>query len=73
MGSMTDEEYMTKFLKPLRYVSHLTYEKAKVHQFVSGFPLAFRYRIDYDDPWSLEQVIGKLKHCYEQSKRKNES
>ena len=37
------------------------------------FPLAFRDRFEYDEPRSLEEVIGKLKHCYEQSKRKNES
>ena len=36
-------------------------------------PLAFRVRIEYDESWSLEGVIGKLKHCYEQSKFKNES
>ena len=73
MGSMTYEEYTTKFLELLRYVLYLKYEKAKVQRFVSGFPLAFRDRIEYDEPRSLEEVIEKLKHCYEKSKRKNES
>lgn len=68
MGSMTDEEYTTKFLELLKYVLYLTYEKAKVYWFVNGFPLAFRDRIEYDEPQSLEEVVGKLKHCYEQSK-----
>ena len=71
IGSMIDEEYTTKFLELLRYVLYLKYEKAKVHQFISGFPLAFRDRIEYDEPRSLEEVIGKLKHYYEQSKCKN--
>ena len=70
---MTDEEYMTKFLELLRYVQYLTDQKAKVQRFVSGFPLAFRDQIKYDEPQSLEEVIRKLKHFYEQSKCKNES
>jgi len=62
MGSMTNEEYMTKFLELLRYVPYITNEKAKFERFVSGFPLAFRDQIEYDEPRSLEEVIGKLKH-----------
>lgn len=42
MGLMTNEEYMTKFLELLRYVSYLKDEKAKVWRFFSGLPLAFR-------------------------------
>lgn len=70
---MTDQEYMTKFLELLRYVPYITNEKTKVQRFVSGFPLVFRDRIKYDEPRSLEGFIGKLKHCYEKSKCKNES
>jgi len=47
---MTNEEYMTKFLDLLRYVTYLKDEKTKVHRFVSGFPLAFKYYIKYDKP-----------------------
>ena len=65
MGSMTDEEYTTQFLELLRYVSYLKDENSKVQIFVSGFPLDFRDRIEYDEPRSLEEVIGKLEHCYE--------
>jgi len=73
MGSMTNEEYTTKFLELLRYAMYLTDEKVKVQIFVSGFPLKFRDQIEYDEPRLLEEVIGKLKHFYEQSKCKNES
>ena len=66
MGSMTEEEYTTKFLELLRYVPYLKDEKAKVQQFFSGFPLAFRDQIKYDESWSLEEIIGKLKHGYKQ-------
>lgn len=57
---MADEEYMTKFMELIRYASYLTNEKAKAQRFFSGLPLAFRYRIEYDEPWSLEEAIGKL-------------
>ena len=73
MGLMTNEEYMTKFLDLLKYVSYIKYNKAKVQWFFNDFPLAFRDQIEYDEPWSLDEVIGRLKHCYEQSKCKNES
>lgn len=62
VGSMTDEEYTTKFLELSRYVLYLKDEKDKVQRFVSGFPLVFRDRIEYDDPWSLEEFTRKLKH-----------
>ena len=65
MGLMIDEEYTTKFLELLRYVLYLKDEKAKVQRFLSGLPLKFRDQIEYDVPWLLEEVIGKLKHCYE--------
>jgi len=48
MGSMTDEEYTTKFMELLRYVPYLKDEKAKVQRFVSGLPLEFRDWIEYD-------------------------
>ena len=66
MRSMTNVEYTTNFLELLRYLPYLKYDKDKVEIFVSGFPLAFRDHIEYDEPRSLEQVIGKLKHFYEQ-------
>lgn len=65
MGSMTDEDYMTKFLELLRYVLYLTDEKAKVQIFVSGLQLEFKDQIEYDEPRPLEEVIGKLKNHYE--------
>ena len=67
-----DEEYMTKFLELLRYDLCLKDEKAKFQRFFIGFSLAFRDWIEYDDPQSLEEAIGKLKHCYDQSKCKIE-
>lgn len=50
MGSMINEEYMTKFPEFFIYVLYLKDEKAKVHRFVSGLPLSFKDRIEYDEP-----------------------
>ena len=62
---MIYEEYTTKFLMILRCVPYLEHEKAKVQRFFSGFPLAFRDQIEYDEPRSLKEGTGKLKHFYE--------
>jgi len=56
----------------LRYVPYLREEKAKVQRFISGFLVAYRDQIEFDEPLSLEEPIQKLKHCYEHSKRKVE-
>lgn len=70
---MKTEESMNKLLDLFRYVPYLMDEKTKFQRFISGFPLAFKDRIEYDEPRSLEEVIGKLKHYYEKSKCKNNS
>ena len=57
MGSMTDEEYTSRFLKLFRYVPYLKEEKAKVHKFISGMPVTYRDRIEFDEPRSLEEAI----------------
>jgi len=49
-------------------VPYLKEEKAKIQRFISGLPVAFKDRIKFDEPISLEEAIWKLKHCYEQSK-----
>lgn len=70
---MKNEDYVTKFLELLSYVPYLVKdEKAKFQIFFNGLPLSFRDWIEYDEPQSLEDVIGKLTHYYEQSKHKNE-
>ena len=70
---MTDDEYTNTFLALLRYVPYLKEEKAKVQRFFSGLPVAYKDKIEFDEPRSLEEAIRKLKHCYEQSKSKVET
>ena len=57
MGSMTNEEYTRKFLELLRYVPYLKEEKTKTHRFISGLLVAFKDRIEFDEPTSLEEAI----------------
>lgn len=73
MGSMTDDEYTSRFLELLRYVPYLKEEKANIQRFTSGLPMTFKDRIEIDEPRSLEEAIWKLKHCYEQAKRKSKT
>ena len=66
MGSMTYEEYSSRFFELLRYVPYLKEEKAKVQGFIHGLPVAYRDRNEFDEPRSSEEAIQKLKHFYEQ-------
>jgi len=65
---MTDNEYTSKFLELLRYAPYLKEEKAKIQRFARGLPMAFKDRIELDEPRSLEEVIRKLDNFFEQSK-----
>ena len=51
---MTDNEYTSKFLELLRYVSYLTGEKAKIQRFISGLLATIKDRIEFDEPRSLD-------------------
>jgi len=72
IGFMTNDEYTSRFLEPLRYAPYLKEEKAKVKRFINGMPFAYRVWIEFDEPRSLEEAIPKLKHYHEQWKRKVE-
>ena len=73
IGSMTNEEYTSRFLELLRYVPYLKDEKAKIQRFMSELPISFKDRIEFDEPRSLEEAIQKLKHCYEKSKHRSKT
>ena len=70
---MVDVEYISRFMELLRYVPYLKDEKENIQRLISGFPTTYREHIECDEPRSLEEAIQKLKHCYEQSKRKAET
>lgn len=62
MGQMPNDEYVTKFLGLLRYVPYLKDEKVKIHMFISGLPMVFRFKIEFLEPQTLKDVIKKLEH-----------
>ena len=57
MGSMIDEEYTIRSLELLMSLNYLKEEKSKIQRFISGLPIAFKDKIEFDDPRSLEEVI----------------
>lgn len=56
MGSMTNEEYTRNFLEFLRYVPYQKEEKAKIQRLISGLPIEFKDRIEFDEPRSLDEA-----------------
>lgn len=72
MGPIIDEEYTSRLLELLRYVSYLKSERAKIERFISGLLITFGNRIDFYEPRFLEEAIEKIKFFYEKSKKKYE-
>ena len=64
------DEYVNEFLKFLRYVWYIRDEKVKVQWFLSGFPQAYKDRIEFYEPRTLKEAIRKDKYFYEQRKGK---
>ena len=68
LGQQTMEEYANKFLELLRYVRYIKDEKVKIHHFFSGFPQSYKDRIEFYEPRTLEEAIGKAKYFYDKAK-----
>ena len=60
LGQQTMEEYANKFLEFLRYVKYIKDEKVKVQHFLSGLPQSYKDRIEFYEPRTLEEAIGRL-------------
>ena len=73
LGQLNMEEYAKKFLELLRYVRYIRDDKVKIQHFLSGLPQAYKDRIEFDEPRTLEEAIRKAKYCYDQNKRKPNS
>ena len=72
MGQMNSDEYVTNFLGLIRYVPYIKDEKVKIHRFISGMPMVFRYKIELLEPHTLKDVIKKLEHFYEKARHRLE-
>jgi len=73
LGSMTMKELCSKFLSLLRFVPYKIDEKPKIQRFLSCLPLAFKDKIEYDNPKILEEAMRKASFCYEQSKNRRDN
>ena len=47
LGKQTMEEYANTFSELLRYVQYIRDEKVKIQRFLSGFPQAYKHRIEF--------------------------
>ena len=66
------EEYENKFLELLRYVRYIRDDKVKIQRFLSGISQAYKDRIEFDEPRTLEEAIRKAKYYYDQNKSKHD-
>ena len=70
LGQLTMEEYANKFLELLKYARYIWDDKVKIQRFLSVLPQAYKYRIEFDEPRTLEEAIRNSKYFYDQNKRK---
>jgi hypothetical protein len=68
LGTMKIEEYEKWFFELLKYVDFIKDEKVKIQSFLSGIPSFYSEKIQYDNPNTLEETIGRERQTYEQSK-----
>jgi hypothetical protein len=63
---MTMDEYERIFLELLRYVDFIKDESVNIQIFLSGIPLIFNDKIQYDDPKTLDEAKIRAKCLYDQ-------
>ena len=61
LGQLTMEEYANKFLELLRFLRYIRDDNVKIKLFLSGLPRAYKDRIEFDEPQTLEEAIRKAK------------
>jgi hypothetical protein len=64
LGQIIIEEYINKFLEPIRYVPYIKDEKVNMQRFISGLPQSFQDKIEFDEPKILEVTIRKARYFY---------
>jgi hypothetical protein len=56
LGSMSIDEYEKIFLDLLKYVPFIKDDTIKIQRYLSGLPSFISYKIQYDDPKTMEDV-----------------
>jgi hypothetical protein len=65
---MTMNEYENMFYELLKYEDFIKDEKVKIQRFLSGLPSLYSYKIQYDNPRTLEEAIKRENNIYEKSR-----
>ena len=68
--TMNMKELNNKFFSLLCYVPYIVDVKPKVQCFLSCLPFHIKYRIEYDNPKTLEEAMQKANFCYEQNQKR---
>jgi hypothetical protein len=55
----------------MRYVPYLREEKEKVQRFMSCLPQAYKDKIEFLNPKTMDEVIRHAKLCYTQFKQRS--
>jgi hypothetical protein len=73
LGKMMIEDFVTKFVNLMRYVPYLREEKEKVQWFMSCLPQAYKDKIEFLNPKTMDEIIRHAKLCYTQFKQRYEN
>ena len=73
LGSMNMEELINKFLDLLRFVPYIKEERVKVQRFLSCLPQAYKDRIEFDNPKTLDEALRKADCAMSSTKMRNDS
>lgn len=73
LGQSSMDEFLSKFIFLLRYVTYLKEEKAKIKIFISFLPISYRDIIDFDNPRTIEKTTRKAKLCFAQNQKGDNS
>jgi hypothetical protein len=65
LWSMTMDEYERIFLEFMKCVDFVKDEQVKIQMLLSGFPLIFSDKIQYDDPKIFDEAIRRAKCLYD--------
>lgn len=64
---------MAMFTNFVLYVSYLKEEKAKIQWFLNCFLASYKERTEFDNLKTMDEVLGKVKLCYQKFRTKSES
>jgi hypothetical protein len=65
LGSMKMDEYEKRFFELVKYVDFIKDEKVKIQRFLIGLPSFYSYKIQYDNPNTLEETLRRARNIYE--------